>query len=98
MTKRRPLTAAAVTCIQVNVLRAAEEVGEIEKNRVREEAKAEVMAAKKELRTLSKRMEHQCTREVPTHRGCYYSPGKGGGGGGVHYVEGHYTKMCGKAS
>eukprot|EP00903_Cladosiphon_okamuranus_P020583 g18894.t1 len=49
---------------QVNVLRAAEEIGEIEKSRVREEAKAEVLAAKKELRTLSKRMEQQCTREV----------------------------------
>eukprot|EP00752_Nemacystus_decipiens_P007835 g7000.t1 len=49
---------------QVNVLRATEEIGEIEKSRVREEAKAEVLAAKKELRTLSKRMDQQCTREV----------------------------------
>lgn len=51
---------------QVNVLRATEEIGEIEKSRVREEAKAEVLAAKKELRTLSKRMDQQCTREVCT--------------------------------
>lgn len=49
---------------QVNVLRAAEEIGEIEKSRVREEAMAEVLAAKKELRTLTKRMDQQCTREV----------------------------------
>lgn len=48
----------------MNVLRATEEIGEIEKKRVREEAKAEVMAAKKELRNLSKRMDQQCTREV----------------------------------
>lgn len=50
--------------MKVNVLRATEEIGEIEKSRVREEAKAEVVAAKKELRTLSKRMDQQCTREV----------------------------------
>lgn len=50
--------------IKVNVLRATEEIGEIEKTRVRDEAKAEVMATRKELRTLSKRMEQQCTREV----------------------------------
>lgn len=53
-----------MTLTQVNVLRATEEIGEIEKSRVKEEAKAEVLAAKKELRTLSKRMEQQCTREV----------------------------------
>lgn len=53
-------------CPQVNVLRATEEIGEIEKSRVREEAKAEVLAAKKELRTLAKRMDQQCTREVHT--------------------------------
>lgn len=46
------------------MLRATEEIGEIEKSRVREEAKAEVLAAKKDLRTLSKRMDQQCTREV----------------------------------
>ena len=46
------------------MLRATKEIGEIEKTRVREEAKSEVMAAKKELRTLSKRMDQQCTREV----------------------------------
>ncbi|CAN0090429.1 unnamed protein product [Ectocarpus fasciculatus] len=49
---------------QVNVLRAREEISQIKKNQVAEEAKAEVMVARKELRTLSKRMEHQCTREV----------------------------------
>lgn len=47
------------------MLRATEEISGIEKDRVKEEAKAEVTAAKKELRTLSKRMEQQCTREVP---------------------------------
>lgn len=31
---------------------------------MREEAKTQVQAAKKELRTLSKRMAQQCTREV----------------------------------
>lgn len=49
------------------MLRATEEIGEIEKGRVREEAKAEVLAAKKDLRTLSKRMDQQCTREVGMH-------------------------------
>ncbi|CAM9573635.1 unnamed protein product [Discosporangium mesarthrocarpum] len=49
---------------QVNVLRAGEEVGRIEAKRVREAAKAEVMAAKKEVRTLANRIEAQSTREV----------------------------------
>ncbi|CAM9928579.1 unnamed protein product, partial [Ectocarpus sp. 12 AP-2014] len=49
---------------QVNVLRAREEISQITKKQVAEEAKAKVVAAKKELRTLSKRMEQQCTREV----------------------------------
>lgn len=51
---------------QVNTLRAAEEVGEIEKKQVREDAKTQVQVARKELRTLSKRMAQQCTREVMT--------------------------------
>lgn len=50
--------------LKLNVLRAAEEITVIEKRKVHEEAKAEVTAAKKELRTLSKRMDQQCTREV----------------------------------
>lgn len=55
--------------LEVNLLRAAGEIREIEKARVKEEARAEVQGAKRELRTLSKRMAQQCTREVKAPAG-----------------------------
>lgn len=60
---------------KINALSAAEEISEIEKKRVREEAKAEVASVKKELRTLNKRMDQQCTREVRGRQNSDRKPG-----------------------
>lgn len=58
-----PLGHSSRDC-QLNELRAAEEVCQLEMARIEDEAKAEVMEAKKDLKTLSRRMKEGCTREV----------------------------------
>ena len=49
---------------QLNALLAAKDAAQMEKARVRDEAKAEVMAVKTKLGALSKLMDQRCTREV----------------------------------